>query len=249
MFLEREKMAVERKQRLLAGDNFTNMAGMLSLDPVTQSKGGYLGWVPKGYEEYAIQSLNSTAFKDVIFKMQPKEISDPIYDPNMEKQFGYWVLELLEKDNTKGVHARGILVATMDEAEDIKAKLKNGESFEALAKQCSQHSSKDKGGDFGWKVPGMEKGMLDRIIAALKPNEISEIIRDESVKTKGGWWVVQVIDKQADRPLDEAIREKLADKCLSEWVNEQAKNAKINVQMDQAQMDWAADRVIKSRGK
>lgn len=248
MFLESKKMAAERKQRLLAGDNFTSMAGMLSLDPVTQSKGGYLGWIPKGYEDYALQGLNAPAFKDVIFTMQPKEISDPIYDPNMEKQFGYWVLELLEKDDTKGVHARGILVATMDEAEEVRTKLQSGESFETLAKQYSQHSSKDQGGDLGWVVPGMEKGMLDRIIAALKPNEISEVIRDESVKTKGGWWVVQVMDKQADRPLDEAIRKNLADECLGEWINEQAKNAKIDVQMDQAQIDWAINRVIKNRG-
>jgi len=249
MFLENKLMADERRQRLLRGDNFTDMAGLLSLDSVTQSKKGYLGWIPKGYEGYELGSLKDSVLKDVIFKLEPKVISDPIYDSSMEKPFGYWVLEVIEKDDTKGVHARGILLATKDEAEDVRARIAKGESFDALAKQYSQHGSKDKGGDLGWIVPGMEKGMLDRIVAALQPNTLSEVIRDESLKTKGGYWLIEVMNKQMDRPLDDNIRQQLTEQCLSEWLSGQMKNAKIEILLDQKQKDWAVERVLKNRSK
>ncbi|MCX6004894.1 MAG: peptidylprolyl isomerase [Chloroflexi bacterium] len=181
--------------------------------------------------------------------MKPKEISDPIFDSNFEKPFGYWVIKVIETDENKGIHAEGILCAANDQAEDVRARLVKGESFADLAKQYSQHSSKDNGGDLGWRLPGAEKGMLDRMIASLQPNTISDVLRDDSVKTKGGYWIVQVLDSQHDRPLDKAIREQLADKCLSAWLNDQAKDAKIENLLDKQQKDWAADRVIKNRGK
>ncbi len=247
MFLETKLMADDRRAKLMLGDNFSTMAGLLSLESTTQSKKGYLGWIAKGYEQYSLGALSNSALKDVVFNLEPGAISDPVSDSSVEKPYGYWVLEVIEKDDNKGVHARGILLSRQDEAESIKKRLASGESFDELARQFSQHTSKDAGGDLGWKVPGMEKDFLGRILASLQPSTISEVIRDESVKTKGGYWIVQVLHRESNRPLDESIKEELSTQCLGEWLKDQAKSAKMEVLLDQQQKDWAVEKLIKSR--
>jgi len=248
MFLETKSMADDRRQKLLLGDNFSTMAAMLSLDTVTQGKKGYLGWVPKGYEDRVLGTLKDSALKNVLFKLDVKSISDPVYDESMEKPFGYWVLEVLEKDDTRGVHARGILFSSRDDAESVRARLVNGESWEDLAKQYSQHAGKDKGGDLDWIVPGMDKGQLGRILAAQEVKKISPVTRDDSLKTKGGYWIVQVLNRQ-QRPLDDSIKQALSDECLGTWMQGLLKQAKVENLMDQKQKDFAANRVIKDRSK
>jgi peptidyl-prolyl cis-trans isomerase SurA len=248
MFLETKSMAEDRRQKLLLGENFTNMAAMLSLDTVTQGKKGYIGWVPKGYEDKVLGTLKDSVLKTVPFKLDVKAISDPVYDENMEKPFGYWVLEVLEKDATKGVHARGILFSSNDDAENVRTRLVNGESWEQLAKQYSQHASKDKGGDLDWIEPGMDKKQLGRIIASQEVKEISPVTRDDSLTTKGGYWIVQVLNKQ-QRPLDDTIKQTLTDECLGGWMQGLLKEAKVENLMDQKQKDFAADKVIKSRSQ
>ena len=248
MFLETKSMAEDRRQKLLLGDNFSSMAAMLSLDFVTQGKKGYLGWVPRGYEDIALGSLKDSALKNVLFNLDVKTISEPIYDENMEKPFGYWVLEVLEKDNDKGVHARGILFSSKDDAESVRPRLVNGESWDELAKQYSQHASKDKGGDLGWILPGMDEAQLGRILASLDVKTVSTVTRDDSLKTKGGYWIVQVLDRQT-RPLDDNIKKTLSDECLSTWMQGLLKQTKVENLLNQEQKDFAANKVIKSRSQ
>lgn len=248
MALETETMALDRKSKLLLGENFTAMAAMVSIDSATQSRNGYLGWIPKGYESYALGPLKDSPVKDVIFELPLKAVSDPLYDSNLSKAYGYWVLEVLEKDDTKGVHARGILCGSREEAEMVREKLKNGASWEEMAKQYSQDASKDSSGDLGWKVPGMDNTMLGRMLAAMEVEQLSDVIRDDTVSTKGGYWLVQVLNRE-ERPLDKAISEILADECLSAWVEGLMKEAKVENLLDQAQKDRAVDEVVKLRSR
>jgi parvulin-like peptidyl-prolyl isomerase len=248
MLLETRLMADDRRQKLILGDNFSNMAAMLSIDTVTQSKKGYLGWIPKGYEDNALGTLKDSALKNVIFKLDAKLISDPIYDENIEKPFGYWVLELLDKDAAKGLHARGILFSSQGDAEAVKTRLSNGESWDTLAQQYSQHSSKDKGGDLDWIAPGVDKSQLASILSTLEKGKISNVVTDNTVKTKGGYWIVQVLNKQ-DRPLADTVKQALSEGCLSTWIQGLVKNAKVENLLDQKQKDFAAEKVIKNRSK
>ena len=248
MLLETKLMADDRRQKLILGDNFSNMAAMLSIDSVTQTKKGYLGWIPKGYEDKALDTLKGSILKDVIFKLDTKVVSDPIYDGTMEKPFGYWVLEVLDKDDTKGIHARGILFSSKDDAESIRLRLIDGESWDTLAKQYSQHASKDKGGDLGWIVPGQDKSQLASIVNALEKGKISNVVTDNSVKTKGGYWLVRVLNKQ-EKPLADSIKQALSEECLSAWIKGLTDNAKVENKLDQKQKDFAVAHVLKARSK
>ena len=248
MFLETKSMADDRRQKLLQGDNFTTMAGTLSLEPVTQGKKGYLGWIPKGYEDLALGTLKSSVLKNLVFKLDVNSISEPVYDENVEKPFGYWVVEVLEKDDLKGVHARGILFSSEDDAKMVRERLVNGESWDDLARQYSQHTSKDNGGDLDWIVPGMDKTQLARILSTLEEKQISTVMRDDTVKTMGGYWLAQVLDRQV-RPLDAGIAQSLKEECVTGWMQGLLKQAKIENLLDQKQKDFAVDKVIKNRSK
>jgi len=248
MLLETKFMADERRQKLMLGDNFSTMAAMLSIDSVTQSKKGYLGWIPRGYEDKVLDTLKGSILKDVIFTLDANAVSDPVYDENMEKPFGYWVVEVLEKEVTKGVHARGILFSSKDDAESVRLKIVNGDSWDSLAKQYSQHTSKDTGGDLGWIAPGVDQGQLASIAGALEKGSISNVVMDNTVKTKGGYWLVQVLNKQ-EKPLADTIKQALSEECLSAWIKGFMDKATVENKLDQKQKDFAVTKVLKGRSQ
>ncbi len=248
MFLESKAMVNDRKHKLALGENFSTMATQFSMEPITKADKGYLGWIPKGYEIYAISELSDSVLKDVIFTLQPNTPSDPIYDPSISKPFGFWVLQLLEKDDAKGYHGRGILLPTQEQADDVRSQLLNGADWDDLAKKYSQAAGKDSGADLGWLQPGTDKSLLVRLLAGLEPNKISDVLRDETVKTNGGYWLIQVMNLQ-DRPLPAKVYQALSETCLDEWVKGLVKDAKIENLLDSSQKELAVQKVSKTRSK
>lgn len=95
-----------------------------------------------------------------------------------------------ELDNNKAYHLRHILVKTEQEAKDVYAKLKAGESFDKLAKTKSMDTgSGEKGGDLGWSplnafVPEFKDAAL-----ALKPKEPSQ-----PIKTQYGYHIMELLE-------------------------------------------------------
>jgi peptidyl-prolyl cis-trans isomerase C len=88
-------------------------------------------------------------------------------------------------------HARHILVANQNEAQQITEQLKKGAKFDDLAKKDSiDPGSKNQGGDLGWFSPGnMVKAFADAV-TALKKDEITP----QPVQTQYGWHVIQLLD-------------------------------------------------------
>jgi peptidyl-prolyl cis-trans isomerase D len=100
------------------------------------------------------------------------------------------------------IQARHILVKagkTPDEdakaktkAEDLLKQLKGGADFAALAtKNSDDPGSGSKGGDLGWLVKGQTVKPFEDAAFALKPNEISGL-----VKTQFGYHIIKVLDHQ-----------------------------------------------------
>jgi len=91
----------------------------------------------------------------------------------------------------KQVKASHILVKGQGKAQEIYDRIKNGESFEALAKEFSECPSKKKGGDLGYFGRGM---MVREFEKAAFEAEKGDVIKP--VKTQFGWHVIKVIDKK-----------------------------------------------------
>ena len=102
----------------------------------------------------------------------------------------------------KEVHARHILLEDKETAEDIIAKLKDGEDFAELAKEHStEPAAEESGGDLGWFGPGRMVQPFDEAVFALPENEISE-----PVKTSFGYHVIEVLETR-EAELDESFEE------------------------------------------
>jgi peptidyl-prolyl cis-trans isomerase D len=79
-------------------------------------------------------------------------------------------------------------------AEDVLNKAKHGGNFADLAKQYSEDTSKDKGGDLGWIVRGQTVPEFEAAAFGLPKGAISDL-----VKTQYGFHIIHVIDRQTAR--------------------------------------------------
>lgn len=87
-------------------------------------------------------------------------------------------------------------------AEDVLKKAKSGANFGELAKQYSEDTSKDKGGDLDWIVRGQTVPEFEQAAFTSPIGSVSDL-----VKTQYGFHIVKVLDRQAARTqtLDEVF--------------------------------------------
>jgi peptidyl-prolyl cis-trans isomerase D len=111
------------------------------------------------------------------------------------------------------VHARHILVATLEEAIALKIRLDKGESWDALAAEASlDTSNKDNGGDLGWFGRGQMVGEFEAAAFSQKPGSISE-----PIQTTYGWHLINVVSHQV-RTLSESAYADLQATFFDKWV-------------------------------
>ena len=84
------------------------------------------------------------------------------------------------------IRASHILVATKEEAENLLLDIKNGVSFEDLARDYSKCPSGREGGDLRWFGKGMMVKPFEDAAFALKEGEISA-----PVETQFGWHLIK----------------------------------------------------------
>ncbi len=79
-------------------------------------------------------------------------------------------------------------------AEETLNKARHGAKFEDLAKQYSEDTTKDKGGDLGWIVQGQTVPEFEKAAFNLPPGSISDLVR-----TQYGFHIIKVMEHQAAR--------------------------------------------------
>src|SRR5436853_90273 len=79
-------------------------------------------------------------------------------------------------------------------SEDVLKKAKSGANFGDLAKQYSDDTTKETGGDLDWIVRGQTVAEFERAAFSLPIGSISDL-----VKTQYGFHIIKVIDRQAAR--------------------------------------------------
>jgi peptidyl-prolyl cis-trans isomerase SurA len=217
------KRANDVYERAKGGEDFAKLAVAYS-NSQTAFDGGALGW-RKGSEL-------PTFLTDVIAKLKPGEVSEPLRTPT-----GFHIIRLNEIRGGSAaavedqVHLRHILMKTTELADDATVKQKltalrerilKGEDFGALAQVLSQDpGSAVDGGDLGWSGPGAYVPEFEKVVDSLKDNEISE-----PFKTQYGWHIVQLLgrrrfdntDDLKRRQAMEAIRAGKADEETELWL-------------------------------
>jgi len=122
-------------------------------------------------------------------------------------------------------------------AQDILARIRNGESFADLARAYSQGPGAQQGGDIGTikakdMAPGLEQATRD-----LQPGQVSEVL-----ESSNGFYVVKLLDVKRPDPgaLDDRVKEKVrrelfqmeVNKKYDQWIRDLEAKSFIQVHLD-----------------
>ena len=89
----------------------------------------------------------------------------------------------------KQIHAKHILVKTIEEANEILYDLKHGSDFDKVAKARSSCPSGKKGGDLGWFGRNQMVKEFEEAAFNLPINELSK-----PIKTQFGYHIIKVVE-------------------------------------------------------
>jgi foldase protein PrsA len=233
MLVESQEVATDLIGKVKAGGNFTALAENFSCNSSIE---GDLGWLPE-------ELMPNTLIADAAFNLTPGNISQPIYDKTAIKDVGYWLIRVTAKQND-AINASVMLLGSEAEAEQVKALLAAGGNFSALAGNYSQHASKTKGGKLDGLKPGaMNSTAFDQVAFNLTLNEVSELVKDTSVQTTGGYWLVEVIER-GDHELSDSVKQQLIDKHFNDWRKEWSDKSTIKTYLEAAKISWAINHVL-----
>ncbi len=90
ILVETEEAATEAYDRLVAGEDFSDLAMEVSMDPGSKSNGGDLGYFPRG--------MMVSEFEEAAFGMEIGEMSKPI-----ASKFGYHIIRVEDKQTVNNV--------------------------------------------------------------------------------------------------------------------------------------------------
>lgn len=222
-----QKLRLRGEQALAkarAGENFAELTAVFS-DAPDALQGGELGWrqldrLPQLYAEAAA-------------RLQTGEVSELL-----RSSAGFHIVKLVDKRSANApasvmqTNARHILIRVneiVSEAEarhrleTVRERIVNGMDFAEQARIFSQDGSAAKGGDLGWLNPGDTVPDFERAMDALKPGDLSPV-----VKTPFGMHLIQVIERRerdvsAERQRSvarQAIRERKLDDAYQDWLRQ-----------------------------
>lgn len=218
MLLESRSVAEGVRTRLAGGEDFGTIAAELSLEETTQEAAGDLGWQPAGI---LTGELGTSVVEDYAFSAGAGDLSEPLYDEEIYKNMGYWLIEVLDREeDLSAADVQVMLLTSLEEAEEVAGLLDEGGDFATLAGEYSRDISRDEGGAIEALEPGEIGGVVDDLIF----NEATELdllygpITDDTATTVSGYWLVKVVAIEADRELEEGDRDTLKTQALNEWV-------------------------------
>jgi parvulin-like peptidyl-prolyl isomerase len=248
MFLESEAQANDVIARIEGGESFTDLAAELSLDDVTKEAEGDLGWLPR---DLLLMKIDSAVLEESAFSAEVGVLSPPIFDATSEKAVGYWLVEVISIDDSVDpveAQVRRMLLGSEQEALDIITLLEDGEDFAELAAEFSlDTASNTTGGEITVSPEGTTTAFDDYVFGEdVEPGVLSSPIRDTGGSTMGGYWLIEVVDSEDDRELDEDNRLILKNDALNNWVEGLADDPDnvINNYLDEEKKQWAVEYIL-----
>ncbi len=169
-------------------------------------------------------SLTTTTWEEWLASNQytEDELRDAIENSIVTNRVRDNVIEQLG-EAVEHVHARHILVATADEAQDVLNRLAGGEAFEQLAAEVSLDvTTRDFGGDLGWFI---REELLD-VTLAETAFSIGEGEIAGPVVTRLGYHIIQTLEKE-ERIIEQERMPLLVENVFNRWLEEEILSANI----------------------
>ena len=237
LLLEDAMVAAEVRPLVMAADNITGVVQQYGLNYYSQNPPyGDFGWHP---ENILNKYLGSQIPLDYAFGAQAGDVSQPLTDNTTSKKLGYWVLKVnaLNLPEATGnatapvtANVTGVLLGSRAEALAIKARLDAGEDIAPIAAENPNYSlSQQHGGQLGLLSKPAEGSPNPAISPAVDAVIFSpdtplgvwlDPIQDDSLYTKGGAWIIKVVDTSPSRALSEDDRTILINDGYNTWVQD-----------------------------
>ena len=175
--LNAEKKINTIRNRILAGESFSDLAETYSADPGSKNNGGSLGYIRRN------QMVKK--FETVAFTQEINTISNPV-----ETTFGFHILETTEKSGEK-IKVRHILISPEITEEDetntynfamtLRDSSKSLDSFKKLVEKYSDDEpTKKLGGDLGWINPTNSPiPEIAEVLGLLEKDECSRPVKSD----------------------------------------------------------------------
>ncbi|MFC2008681.1 peptidylprolyl isomerase [Chloroflexota bacterium] len=231
MLTESRAVAEEARGQLVGGSAIADLVEGYSASPTIPST---QDWVP-------VDLLANNDVKNACTTLNPGSIS-LIRDTEIAKPMGYWLIELVDKDDQGAIKPRAMLLSSEQEALEAKARLA-AEDFVDVAAELSQFYGADELAELEWVGPEdtVTAAFNEAAFALADLNIVSEPILDKEVQTQGGYWMVRLLERGV-QPLSEQHRQALASTAFSEWYATYSETAVIEELITPDQMIWAVAR-------
>lgn len=135
-----------------------------------------------------------------------------------------WMRDQITADvplESEQILARQILVYTKAEADEVYAQLEAGNDFGNLALQYNPLT----GGNLLWFPRGyLPDNNLEEAVFNLQPGEYSPVI-----ETLAGFHIVEVLERETNRPLDADALQVIKAKALQEWLEQHRNESDIQI--------------------
>lgn len=174
------------------------------------------------YGQYVLALRSNAGFNEAAFR---RIFESSIYRTKLQEALAE---ELPTTDEQ--VHARHILVETEEEAQEVLARLEAGEDFAAVANEISMDTGTEDG-DLGWFPRGQMVTEFEEAAFALQPGQTSD-----PVQTTYGYHIIELIERDSDQPLEEAIVEQRKASVVNDWLAEQRES-------DAVERFWSSEMV------
>jgi parvulin-like peptidyl-prolyl isomerase len=247
MLLESEEQVTEVRANLENSESFTELAEELSLDYFSKINQGDFGWHPK----VILNELLGASIVEDVFSAEVEVLSQPIYDEEVSKEVGYWLVRVLDRnEEEEEAQIEVMLLGNEAEAQEIISRLEAGEDFATLAKEFSRLEGVEENEGEYEITTGMISPAVDEFVfnSETALEAISEPIRDETITTEGGYWLIKVLAKDEDRRIDKEDRDLLKSRALEEWVSslwDDPENEVDDSYLDDEKKSWAMEQAMK----
>ncbi len=125
-------------------------------------------------------------------RLLSRQLAGKIVPSEAELQHAYQ--EAKDIDRPEQVRAEQIVVKTEEEAQALQQGLKQGQSFEDLARTHSLSPDAKQGGDLGWFARGSMPPIFEQVCFALPEGKVSEV-----VTSSYGFHLFKVIGRRSAR--------------------------------------------------
>jgi len=249
MLVEGDAAAAMLRERIIDGENFTMLAEEYAQNYYSKQNGGDFGWHPISIlEDQLVSEIPFEYVKDM--NVKPGDVSPPLSDNESYKQLGYWLLRVNEGSDENTANVSALFLSNEDLAIEVRDRLEAGEDLASIAENLSQYSASEAGhGELGvisvtQNITNVFNGYV--FSPTVEIGQWSQPLREDTLYTRGGTWVVQVVDRDQNRTLSTEDRDTLIESLYNEWatkIHEESTDFIINHLLEDFELDeWAVER-------